>query len=269
MHSQEIEGATSGRLRAQKGGADRLDRRELDLGIPHADFINAAFSYWLPRSLNRFNGPGRGAWYAALELDTCVAEVSFHMERELANISDFNAIVDYAEMFASLIGDLSTCATKSGPKFLDPNPAKSYKAGNLFADTVRAAGHSGIVYPSLRHPRGTCLVALVPHAVQSVTQGRVIRLAWSGTPARRCRNSSRVRDEGSANCRRTLTLSSPGMRACSLRSPAARRRRTKCLSDSECSAAWGSTRARLHQGAVTFWMTGRRTFVHSPSTSTS
>src|SRR6266481_9502207 len=50
------------------------------------------------------------------------------------------------------------------------------------SDLVRAAGHYGIVYPSLRHPGGTCLVALVPHAVQSVTQGRVIRLTWSGTP---------------------------------------------------------------------------------------
>jgi hypothetical protein len=180
---EEIEGATSGRLRAQEGGADRLDRRELVYGIPHAHFINAAFSYWLPRSLNRFNGPGRGAWYAALELDTCVAEVSFHMERELANISDFNATVDYAEMLASFIGDFVDVRDASPrPRFLDPNPDKSYKAGNLFADTVRAAGHYGIVYPSLRHAGGTCLVALVPHAVQSVTQGRVFRLAWTGSP---------------------------------------------------------------------------------------
>jgi len=180
---EEIEGATSGRLRAQEGGADRLDSRELIYGIPHSHFINAAFSYWLPRSLNRFNGPGRGAWYAALDLDTCVAEVSFHMERELANISDFNTTIDYAEMFASFIGDFVDLRDANPrPRLLDPNPAKSYKAGNLFADSVRAAGHYGIVYPSLRHPSGTCLVSLIPHAVQSVTQGRVIRLVWTGSP---------------------------------------------------------------------------------------
>jgi RES domain-containing protein len=180
---EEIEGATSGRLRAQEGGADRLDSRELVYGVPHAHFINAAFSYWLPRLLNRFNGPGRGAWYAALEFETCVAEVSFHMERELANISDFNSTVDYAEMFASFIGDfVDVREANPRPRFLDPNPAKSYKAGNLVADSVRAAGHYGIIYPSVRHARGTCLVALVPHAVQSVTQGRVVRLAWTGSP---------------------------------------------------------------------------------------
>jgi RES domain-containing protein len=179
----EIEGATSGRLRAEHVGADRLDRRELVFGVPHARFINAAFSYWTPRALNRFNGPGRGAWYAALTWETCAREVAFHMERELANVNDFHATVDYAEVFASFIGDfVDVCRVTPRPAFMDPNPDKSYSIGNQFADAVRAAGHYGIVYPSLRHPGGTCLVALVPHAVQSVAQGRVIRMRWTGTP---------------------------------------------------------------------------------------
>jgi RES domain-containing protein len=179
----EIEGATSGRLRAEHVGADRLDRRELVFGIPHAKFINAAFSYWTPRALSRFNGPGRGAWYAALTQETCMHEVAFHMERELANVRDFHATVDYAEVFASFIGDfVDVCHVTPRPDFMDPNPDMGYSIGNRFADAVRAAGHYGIVYPSLRHPGGTCLVALVPHAVQSVAQGRVIRMRWTGTP---------------------------------------------------------------------------------------
>jgi len=183
---EEIEGATSGRLRAQATGAERLDRRELVYGVAHAHFINAAFAYFMPRSLNRFNGPGRGAWYAALALDTCVAEVGFHMERELANIADFNATVDYAELYASFIGDFADLRDATPlPHFLDPDPDRSYPAGNAFADAVRSAGHYGIVYPSARHTGGTCLVALVPHAVQSVRQGAVIRLAWSGKPGPR------------------------------------------------------------------------------------
>jgi len=183
---EEIEGATSGRLRAQAAGAERLDRRELIYGVAHAHFINAAFAYFMPRSLNRFNGPGRGAWYAALARATCVAEVAFHMERELANVADFNATVDYAELYASFIGDfVDLREAKPRPDCLDPDPGKSYAAGNAFADAVRSAGHYGIVYPSARHARGTCLVALVPHAVQSVRQGAVVRLAWTGRPGPR------------------------------------------------------------------------------------
>ena len=183
---EEIEGATSGRLRAQATGAERLDRRELIYGVAHAHFINAAFAYFMPRTLNRFSGPGRGAWYAALALDTCVAEVAFHMERELANIADFNAIVDYAELYASFIGEYVDLRDATPlPELLDPDPGKSYPAENAFADTVRGAGHYGIVYPSARHTGGTCLVALVPHAVQSVAQGAVVRLVWSGKPGPR------------------------------------------------------------------------------------
>jgi RES domain-containing protein len=183
---EEIEGATSGRLRAQAAGAERLDRRELIYGVAQAHFINAAFAYFMPRSLNRFNGPGRGAWYAALALETCVAEVAFHMERELANVDDFNATVDYAELYASFIGDFAALReAKPQPEFLDPDPGKSYEAGNAFADSVRAAGHYGIIYPSARHAGGTCIVALVPHAVQSVSQGGVIRLRWNGRPGPR------------------------------------------------------------------------------------
>ena len=183
---EEIESATSARLRAQAAGAERLDRRELVYGVAHTHFINAAFACFMPRSLNRFNGPGRGAWYAALALDTCVAEVGFHMERELANIADFNATVDYTELYASFIGDFVDLRdAKPRPEFLDPDPAKSYAAGNAFADAVRAAGHYGTIYPSARHTGGTCLVALVPHAVQSVAQGAVIRLRWSGGPGPR------------------------------------------------------------------------------------
>jgi RES domain-containing protein len=183
---EEIEGATSGRLRAQATGAERLDRRELVYGVAHAHFINAAFAYFMPRSLNRFNGPGRGAWYAALARDTCVAEVAFHMERELANVADFNATVDYAELYAGFIGDFVDLRdARPRPEFLDSDPGKSYAAGNAFADAVRTAGHYGIVYPSMRHAGGTCLVALVPHAVQSVAKGAVVRLVWTGTPGPR------------------------------------------------------------------------------------
>lgn len=105
-----------------------------------------------PSDLNRFNGPGRGAWYAALAQETAIAEVEFVDLRGLA----------------------------PAPACLDPDPARGYVAGNAVAAAARAAGYNGIVYPSARHLGGTCLVALTPHAVQSVAQGDVLRLVWTG-----------------------------------------------------------------------------------------
>lgn len=179
----EIEGATSSRLVAQQHGTEAIGAGEFVSALPHAAFINAAFSYWLPRELNRFNGPGRGAWYAALGLETCVAEVAFHMARELRRVNDFNAAVEYAEMFASFAGEfVDLRGVVSVPTCLDPDPAVGYPHGNALAERTRVEGHNGIIYPSVRHARGTCLVALWPHAVQSVAQGGVLRLTWRGHP---------------------------------------------------------------------------------------
>lgn len=178
----EIEGATSGRLTTTSRGAEAIEPGEFVVGVPHAHFINAAFSYWLPHDLNRFNGPGRGAWYAALTTETCVAEVAFHMTRELERVNDFHAVVDYAEMFASLAGtfvDLRT--TVPVPTCLDPDPAIAYAAGNALAEITRDEGHNGVVYPSVRDVGGSCIVALRPAAVQSVAQGALLRLKWDGT----------------------------------------------------------------------------------------
>ena len=46
-------------LTAQRAGTEGLQAQELVSGLPHSYFINAAFAYFRPRELNRFNGPAR------------------------------------------------------------------------------------------------------------------------------------------------------------------------------------------------------------------
>ena len=178
----EIEGATSTRRIAQARGAGEVQSHELVYGVPHAHFINACFAYAKPREPNRFNGAGRGAWYAAFDVETCLAEVQFHLTEMLAAAGDFNATVDYAEMFASFAGEFLDLRAHPAHESLTPEKAVGYPAGNALADAARARGLNGIIYPSVRNPDGTCLVALFPHAVQSVTQGDVYRMVWDGKP---------------------------------------------------------------------------------------
>jgi len=174
----EIEGATSARLHEQRVAAAAYPSDR-----PHAAFVNAAFAYFRPREMNRFNGSDRGAWYAALAVETSLAEVSHHLRRELDRVGSYRAVVDYAEIWASFAGafvDLRDVWPR--PLCLHPEPAIGYPAGNLVAAEAAAAGHNGIIYPSVRHTGGTCLVALWPHAVQSVAQGEIWRIVWSGDP---------------------------------------------------------------------------------------
>jgi RES domain-containing protein len=178
----EIEGATSTRLVAQDRGIESVDVNEFVFGVPHAKFINAAFAYAKPMELNRFNGAGRGAWYAALDVDTCLREVVFHMTEFLARTGDFTAVVEYVEMHASLAGEFLDLREKPDHPCLHPDPAMAYGVGNALAEAVRAKGYNGIIYPSVRHRGGTCFAALWPHAVQSAAQGAYWRVEWAGSP---------------------------------------------------------------------------------------
>lgn len=173
----EIEGSTSARLNAQSARGSLFPS-----GRPHAHFVNAAFAYWRPRERNRFNDTSFGAWYAAFETDTAIAEVTFHIARELERVQDWHATVEWSEMWASFAGNfVDLRGIEPRPACLNPDIDIGYPAGNVVARMAREAGHNGIVYPSVRRLGGTCLVALWPHAVQSVAQGTVIRAVWDGT----------------------------------------------------------------------------------------
>lgn len=181
----EIEGATSHRLIAEDRGVVGIPANTLIHGKPNKGFVNAAFAYAPPRNTNRFNGTDRGGWYAALEVETAIAEVGHHLTSHLASLGEagvFETTVFYAELYADFIGEFVDLRGAVGAECLDPDPRVGYTAGNILADEAMARDLTGIIYPSVRRPEGINLAALWPHAVQSVTQGGVWRLRWSGSP---------------------------------------------------------------------------------------
>ena len=170
-----------------------IGRGEFIHGVPYASFVNAAFAYWKPREANRFNA-AHGAWYAALGVETCLREVAHHMTEFLARSGQFKGVVEYSEMFASMAGEFVDLRQAPDHPCLNPDPAVGYPIGNAIADAARAQGLNGIIYPSVRQAGGTCIVALRPHAVQSVAPGAVYRLKWSGDkePTGRLRRGPRA-----------------------------------------------------------------------------
>ncbi|MEM1133918.1 MAG: RES family NAD+ phosphorylase [Pseudomonadota bacterium] len=178
----EIEGATSTRLIAQTRGWQSIASSELVHDVPHAHFINASFVYTRPRAANRYNPTIRGAWYAALKVETSIREVGYHLTRELSNIGEYNTHVDYGEMHASVAGLFADLRLQPDHASLNRDTEIGYPEGNTLAEQVYRAGHNGIIYPSVRHKGGTCIAALRPKAVQSVVQGDIYRLSWTGSP---------------------------------------------------------------------------------------
>src|SRR5258708_35237597 len=133
-----LEGATNGRLQAQESGLPDLDPRELVFGRAGYTFINAAFTHTRPGG-KRFNSADRGAWHCAFAADTALAEVSYHLTRELEAIGRFENVTDYAELIADFIGPFHDLrgADRGAEDCLSAAPASAYPAGHALARRLR------------------------------------------------------------------------------------------------------------------------------------
>src|SRR6185312_6703821 len=98
---------------------------------------------------NRFNGPERGAWYCAFEVETAIAKFAYHLTQELAAIERFENMTDYAELIADFIGPFHDLrgADPATQKSLHRDPAVGYPAGQALALELRTQTDSnGIIY---------------------------------------------------------------------------------------------------------------------------
>lgn len=187
----EVDAATNERLLAERGRALAIGPDELVTAVPHAAVINAAFCHPHPLG-SRFNGPDRGAWYAAFERDTAKAEVAFHKSIELAEIGSPNESVTYDEYLADFKADFRDLREARGLRsILDP---KSYLASQVLAAAMLEAGSLGVVYPSTRREGGTCLACFRPSLVTHVRPGGRWRFTWEGgAPPQVVRDRPRTR----------------------------------------------------------------------------
>lgn len=179
-----LESVTNGRLQAQETGLPGLDPRELVFGRAGYTFVNAAFTHTRPGG-NRFNDEDRGAWYCAFAAETSLAEVSYHLTRELEAIGRFDNVTDYAELRADFFGPFHDlrAVDRPGEAALHEDPGVGYPAGQTLARRLRMeCASNGVVYPSVRHAGGVCLAAFRPDLVQNLRQGGVWRLEWQGAP---------------------------------------------------------------------------------------
>ena len=172
----ELESATNDRLLGEANLLPGISVHELLFGVPHAQVVNAAFTHSHPAG-GRFNGHGRGAWYAAFELKTAEAEIAFHKAEELREIdwreSETFLFDDYLADFRADFHDLR--GKSRNKEALNPN---SYVQSQALASDLLAAGSAGIVYPSVRRRGGTCIACFRPALVTNVRRSRAVTLTF-------------------------------------------------------------------------------------------
>jgi hypothetical protein len=172
----ELEGATNDRLLGEAGLLPGISVRELVFGLSYSHIVNAAFTHSRPLG-NRFNGPERGAWYAAFSRQTSELEVAYHKSKELQEIKwqqeEIFIYVDFLADFRGRFHDIRD--DRAFESCLDP---AGYAASQRLARELLEAGSGGVVYPSVRHKAGTCIACFRPALVNNVRKGPQVSITF-------------------------------------------------------------------------------------------
>jgi RES domain len=174
----DLDNATNDRLLAENNLLPGIGIHELVFGVPCFRIVNAVFCHAHPLG-SRFNGPDRGAWYTAFELETAQAEIAFQKWIELAEVGwldeEEGTYDDYLADFSAAFHDI-----RGDDQFADCLAPDSYLASQDLGKRLLDAGSLGIVYPSVRHDGGTCIACLRPALVMNVRKGATRRFVWQG-----------------------------------------------------------------------------------------
>ncbi len=189
----ELDGATNARLLGEEGLLQDISVHELLYGVVYSQIVNASFTHAAPDG-GRFNSSRRGAWYAGLERETSIAEVAFHKTEQLREVDwkfeETSTYDDYLADFAADFHDLRGNSSRLR-KYLKPAPIpQCYRDSQQLAVDLLMRGSNGIVFPSVRHNGGTCVVCFRPALVYHVRRAARLEigiLPEGGVPRTRVR----------------------------------------------------------------------------------
>lgn len=173
----DLDNATNDRLVAENNLLPGIGIHELVFAVPNYRIVNAAFTHAHPGG-SRFNGPDRGAWYAGFELETAQQEVAWHKSVEYAEIDYWTDSLTYDDFLADFDSPFHDIRGQANyESCLQPD---TYAVSQSLGAELLNDGAVGLIYPSVRHEGGTCVVCFRPAVVGNVRRDRRYRFSWDG-----------------------------------------------------------------------------------------
>jgi RES domain-containing protein len=173
----ELESLTNDRLRDEVGEIQLVPPGERVVG-PGAGYVMAAFTHPHPAG-GRFSDAGHGAYYAARELATSIAEASHHRASFMRATRQAPQELDMRVLEAELDGRLHD-ARGLQRRLVEVYDADDYGAGQSFARRLRQDGSDGVVYDSVRRPGGQCVAVFRPKRLRNCRATLHVTLVWDG-----------------------------------------------------------------------------------------
>lgn len=170
-----LEALTNDRLREQLGHLRRIPPERRVSG-PGTTPVMSAFTHVHPDG-GRFSTAKFGAYYAARELPTAIAETVYHRERFLRASNEPPIDLQMRSYQGNVRADLHDVRGGDWPRLHDPH---SYAISQAFATRLRDKGSEGIVFDSVRKPGGQCVALFYPDLIGPVKQGPHLLYRWDG-----------------------------------------------------------------------------------------
>jgi RES domain-containing protein len=173
----DVESLTNPRLRDERGEVPLMPDQERVRGAG-ASYIMAPFAHVNPAG-GRFNEPTFGAFYAAHERATAVAETCYHRARFLAHTREPPLELDMRVLEARLDARLHDLRGYRAvlPRIHDP---EDYVTSQRLARRLRTAGSWGIAFDSVRQQGGRCVAVFRPRALSDCRQAEHLIYIWDG-----------------------------------------------------------------------------------------
>lgn len=170
-----LEALTNDRLREQAGHLRRIPPERRVSG-PGTTPVMSAFTHVHPDG-GRFSTAKFGAYYAARELPTAIAETVYHRERFLRASNEPPIDLQMRSYQGNVRADLHDVRGGDWRRLHDPH---SYAISQAFATRLRDKGSEGIVFDSVRKPGGQCVALFYPDLIGPVKQGPHLLYRWDG-----------------------------------------------------------------------------------------
>lgn len=144
---------------------------------PGASWVMAPFVHCSPLRPGRFSDGTFGLYYASDSTEVAIAEtIHHHTKTMLATAEGPGWTSQFRELIGSVDADLDDVTGLTD--LVEPD---DYAASQVFGAQRRAAGSSGITWPSVRFNGGNCIAAFWPDVVPIPTQGAHFAYHWNGS----------------------------------------------------------------------------------------
>ncbi len=169
-----LEALTNPRLREAAGHLKHVALEDRVVG-PGAAFVMAPFAY---PHVGRFTDGTYGVYYAGRELQTAIAETTYHRSLLWLDTNEMPFVSENRLIEARVQARMEDAKQQTNAsELLSPS---EYGPSIVFGRRVYERGGDGVIWPSVRDPRGICVGGFRPRPFSSARTTTYLGYRWNG-----------------------------------------------------------------------------------------